>query len=96
MCSLAPSARTSVFDSIAGIIDTSCKIVFLLIQLELRQHPTNLAYLVAIAGMANHLKNIRIHPAVFHVRLYLLRFNSSGNFCDSVHSQTRDALVGEN
>src|ERR1700733_3485488 len=45
MCSLAPSARTSAFDSIAGIIDTSCNIVFLLIQLELRQHPTNLAYI---------------------------------------------------
>jgi hypothetical protein len=45
MCSLAPSARTSVLDSIAYIIDTSCNIVFLLIRLELRQHPTNLAYI---------------------------------------------------
>jgi hypothetical protein len=30
---------------VAGIIDGSCNIVFLLIQLELRQHPTNLAYI---------------------------------------------------
>src|SRR5271155_3109368 len=37
---------------------------------------------VAIAGLANRPKNIRIHLAVSHVRFYLLRFNSSGNFCD--------------
>jgi hypothetical protein len=30
--------------------------------------------------MANRPKNIRIHPALSHVRFYPLRFNSSGNF----------------
>src|SRR5271154_4061893 len=44
-CSMAPSARTSFFDLVAGTIDASCDIVFLLIQLELRKHPTNLAYI---------------------------------------------------
>src|SRR5271170_5728642 len=44
-CSMALSARTSFFDLIAGTIDASCDIVFLLIQLELRKHPTNLAYI---------------------------------------------------
>jgi hypothetical protein len=42
---MAPNARTSFFDLVAGIIDASCNIVFLLIQLERRQHPTNLAYI---------------------------------------------------
>jgi hypothetical protein len=32
--------------------------------------------------LANRPENIRIHLAVFRVRFYLLRFNSSGNFCD--------------
>jgi AraC-like DNA-binding protein len=32
-------ARTSFFDSVAGTIDSSCKMVFLLIQLELGPHP---------------------------------------------------------
>jgi hypothetical protein len=32
--------------------------------------------------VANRPKNIRIHLAAFHVRFYLLRFNSSGNFCN--------------
>jgi hypothetical protein len=37
---------------------------------------------VAIAGLANRPKNIRIHLTVSRVRFYLLCFNSSGNFCD--------------
>jgi hypothetical protein len=32
--------------------------------------------------IANRPKNIRIHLAVSRVRFHLLRFNSSGNFCD--------------
>jgi hypothetical protein len=32
--------------------------------------------------LANRPKNIRIHLAVSRVRIRLLRFNSSGNFCD--------------
>jgi hypothetical protein len=32
--------------------------------------------------LRNRPKNIRIHLAVSRVRFYLLRFNSSGNFCD--------------
>jgi hypothetical protein len=32
--------------------------------------------------VANRPKNIRIHQAVSRVRFYLLRFNSSGDFCD--------------
>jgi hypothetical protein len=60
--SMAPSVRISFFDLVAGIIDASCNIVFLLIQLELRKHPTNLAlHFVAIAGIANRPKDIRIH-----------------------------------
>src|ERR1700722_3582885 len=43
--SMAPSARTFFFDLVASIIDAACNIVFLLIQLELRQYPTNLAYI---------------------------------------------------
>ena len=39
-------------------------------------------HFVAIAGLANRPKNIRIHLAVSRVRFCLLRFNSSGNFCD--------------
>jgi hypothetical protein len=41
--SMAPSARTFFVDLVADIIDASCKTVFLLIQLELCQHPANLA-----------------------------------------------------
>jgi hypothetical protein len=40
------------------------------------------SHFVTIAELANRPKNIRIHLAVSHVRFYLLRFNSSGNFCD--------------
>jgi hypothetical protein len=32
--------------------------------------------------LANRPENIRIHLAVSRVRFCLLRFNSSGNFCD--------------
>jgi hypothetical protein len=39
-------------------------------------------------------KNIRIHLAVSGVRFHLLRFNSSGNFCDALRGQTTDVLVG--
>jgi hypothetical protein len=39
-------------------------------------------HFVAIAGLANRPRNIRIHLAVSRVRFYLLGFNSSGNFCD--------------
>src|ERR1700733_5503000 len=56
-------------------------LVFFLIQLELRRHPTNLAY-IAIAVIANRPKNIRIHLAASFVRRYPLRFNSSDFFCD--------------
>jgi hypothetical protein len=34
------------------------------------------------AGLANSSLDIRIHLAVSRVRFHLLRFNSSGNFCD--------------
>jgi hypothetical protein len=33
--------------------------------------------------LTNRPKNIKIHLALSRVRFYLLRFNSSGNFCDS-------------
>ena len=56
-------------------------LVFFLIQLELRRHPTNLAYMSSRLRLTNRPKNIRIHLAVSRVRFYLLRFNSSGNFC---------------
>jgi hypothetical protein len=81
--SMVSSARTSFFDLVAGIVDASSNIVFLLIQVELRQRPTDLAYISSrLLGLANRPKNIRIHLAVSHVRFYLLRFNSSENFCD--------------
>ena len=50
---------------------------------EISQHPTDLAYISSgLLGLANRPKNIGIHLAVPRVRFYLLRFNSSGNFCD--------------
>src|SRR5580692_5242495 len=39
-------------------------------------------HFVAIAGLANRPRNIRIHLAISRVRVYPLGFNSSGNFCD--------------
>lgn len=39
-----------------------------------------------IAGLAIRPKNIRIHLTVSHIRFYLLRFNSSGNFSDVARS----------
>ena len=38
--------------------------------------------LLNFGELANRPKNIRIHLAVSRVRFHLLRFNSSGNFCD--------------
>jgi len=58
-------------------------LVFFLIQLELRRHPTNLAYISSrLRGRPIVPKSIRIHLTVSRVRFYLIRFNSSGNFCD--------------
>jgi hypothetical protein len=54
-------------------------LVFFLIQLDLRRHPTSL---VTIAVLANRSKNIGIHLSVSRVRYHPLGFNSSGNFCD--------------
>jgi hypothetical protein len=54
-------------------------LVFFLIQLDLRRHPTSL---VTIAVLANRSKNIGIHLSVSRVRCHPLGFNSSGNFCD--------------
>jgi hypothetical protein len=36
----------------------------------------------AIAGLVNRPKDIRIHLTISRVRVHLLRFNSSGDFCD--------------
>jgi hypothetical protein len=44
---------------------------------------------------ANRPKNIRIHLAISHVRFYLLRFNSSGNFCDGGASDEKWKLEKE-
>jgi hypothetical protein len=44
---------------------------------------------------ANRPKNIRIHLAISHVRFYLLRFNSSGNFCASDASNEKWKLEKE-
>jgi hypothetical protein len=44
---------------------------------------------------ADRPKNIRIHLAVSHVRFYLLRFNSSGNFCDRGASDEKRKLEQE-
>jgi hypothetical protein len=79
---MAPSARTSSVDLVAAIIDASCNIVFLLIQLEPGPHPFALEIPDVELEVANRAKNIRIHLALSRVRFYLLRFNSSGNFCD--------------
>jgi hypothetical protein len=50
---------------------------------EISQHPTDPPYISSgIVVIANRPKNIRIHLAIFRVRFHLLRFNSSGNFCD--------------
>jgi hypothetical protein len=43
----------------------------------------------------NRPKNIRIHLAISHVRFYLLRFNSSGNFCDGGASDEKRKLKQE-
>ena len=51
-------------------------------------------HFVTIAGLANRPKNIRIHLAVSHVRLYLLRFNSSGNFCDTAQKHIANVAHG--
>src|ERR1700733_12561156 len=97
MRSLAPSARTSVCDLVAGNNDAACNIVFLLIQLERRQHPTDLClHFVAIAGLADCPENITIHLAVSRVRFYPLRFNSSGYFCDGGATCSRGTVSARN
>jgi hypothetical protein len=94
--SLAPSARTSFFDLVADIIDAFCNIVFLLIQLELRKHPTNLLTFRRDCGLANRPKKLRIHLAASRVRFYLSRFNSIGNFCDGGAICSRGTVSARN
>src|SRR5580693_593464 len=92
--SMAPSARTSFFNLLAGIIDATCNIVFLRIQLELRPASNqSWLHLVAIAGLVNRPKSIRIDLPVSHVCFYLLGFNSSGNFCDRGVTYSRELLI---
>jgi hypothetical protein len=43
--------------------------------------------------LRNRPKNIRIHLAVSRVRFHLLRFNSSGNFCDGCDLLRRNSLA---
>jgi len=45
--------------------------------------------------LRNRPKNIRIHRAVSRVRFHLLRFNSSGNFCDRGASDEERTLEQE-
>jgi hypothetical protein len=67
--------------------------------LQLRPHPSALEIPDVELEVANRPKGIRIHLALSRVRVYLLRFNSSGNFCDAVLADDTDGsnvLRGEN
>src|SRR6185369_2668726 len=95
--SLAPSARTSVFDLVAGINDATCNIVFLLIQLELRQHPTDLACISSrLLGWPIVLKtsqSIWLYPVFAFIRYVSIHLDISATVRRSAPEKLLSAAV---
>jgi hypothetical protein len=94
---------------VAGINDATCKIVFLLIQLELRQHPTDLACISSrLLGWPIVLKtsqSIWLYPVFAFIRYVSIHLDISATMLRSAPEKlvsaaadavmTRPALRGQ-